>query len=356
MQKDGTESSLEIRSEEKRTEDAIIEGILLCPRAECQAEYPVIDGIPILVPDLRTYVSQHIFGIVGRDDLTSTSESILGDCCGPGSALDLQRQYLSTYCFDHYGDLDPEESGDSPGSPGCVARLLRQGLSALGNRAPGPAIDIGCAVGRASFELAQATDGLVLGVDLNFGMLRTTARIQREGRIRYSKRRGGVVFERREFPARFEKAENVDFWVCDATRLPFRSQTFGLCASLNVVDCVASPYDHLAELSRVLMPGSGAVIATPYDWNAAATPVDAWVGGHSQRSANQGASDVVLRSLFAGGEHPAALDELVLESELGGLPWTLRLHDRSVVTYQLHMILARKRERTGKAEEPDNGD
>jgi hypothetical protein len=82
---------------------AVIEGVLVCSNRECMGEYPIIDGVPIIVSDLRTYVSQNIMPILSRSDLSETMETLLGDCCGPGSAFDSHRQHVSTYAFDHYG-------------------------------------------------------------------------------------------------------------------------------------------------------------------------------------------------------------------------------------------------------------
>jgi len=306
-------------------------------------EYPIIDGVPIIVPDLRNYVSQNIIPILSRGDLSETTESLLGDCCGPGSALDSYRQHLSTYTFDHYGDLDPAEPKDSPVLPGSVLELLKRGFSHIDERVEGPVIDLGCAVGRTSFELAKTVDDLILGVDLNFAMLRTAAAILHQGRVTYPRRRVGIAFDKREFPATFEGASKVDFWACDGTSLPFADESFSLAASLNVIDCVQSPYDHLKELGRILRPNGGALVSAPYDWNVNATPVEAWLGGHSQRSESQGASEVMLRSLLAGGEHPYAIQELELVSESEGVPWTLRLHDRSFMNYQVHLLVVRKK-------------
>jgi SAM-dependent methyltransferase len=280
---------------------------------------------------------------LSRADLSETTESLLGDCCGPGSALDSYRQHLSTYTFDHYGDLDPAEPKDSPVLPGSVLELLKRGFSHIDERVEGPAIDLGCAVGRTSFELAKSVDDLILGVDLNFAMLRTAAAILHQGRVTYPRRRVGIVFDKREFPVVLEGSSKVDFWACDGTSLPFADESFSLAASLNVLDCVQSPYDHLKEVGRILKPNGGAIVSAPYDWNVNATPVEAWLGGHSQRSESQGASEVMLRSLLAGGEHPYAIQELELVSESEAVPWTLRLHDRSFMNYQVHLLAVRKK-------------
>jgi SAM-dependent methyltransferase/uncharacterized protein YbaR (Trm112 family) len=336
-------SLLELRFVSKKTHDSITEGVLVCSNKECLGEYPIIDGVPILVADLRNYVSLNIIPILSRRDLSETTESLLGDCCGPGSAFDSYRQHLSTYAFDHYGDLDSTERQGAPTTPGSVLNLLKQGLAGLEKKVGGPAIDLGCAVGRTSFELARTVDDLVIGVDLNFAMLRTAASILLEGKVVYPKRRVGIVFDKREFPAVLEGASKVDFWACDATLLPFADESFSLVASLNVLDCVQSPYDHLKELGRILKYQGGGLLSAPYDWNVNATPAEAWLGGHSQRSENRGASGIMLRSLLAGGEHPYAIQELEVLSESEAVPWNLRLHDRSFMNYLVHLLVLRKR-------------
>jgi len=337
----GRDSLLSIRSILKEGKDSIREGILICSNSQCLSEYPVIDGIPIIVANLRTYVSQNVLPILCRDDLTETMEGLLGDCFGPGSSFDSQRQHLSTYTFDHYGDMDPERKPEVSVSPGSIVKLLEQGILSMNRTVQGPIIDMGCAVGRTSFELAQRLDEPILGIDLNFGMLKIATGILETGYVSYPRRRGGITFERRDFPAVFEKTENCDFWVCDATALPFSGETFSMVVSLNVLDCAWSPYDHVKEISRILMPDGSAVVSTPYDWTANATPVEAWLGGHSQRSEHKGSSPAVLRSLFSGGGHLHAVEELELISE-EDIPWTLRLHDRSVMEYLVHLMILRK--------------
>ena len=336
----GSETLLDIASVICEDQGDIVEGVLICPNPECLSEYPIIDGIPVLVADLRSYISRQISPILARTDLSSTIESLLGDCCGPSSAFDTQRQHLSSYTFDHYGDMDPQTSGPAV-SPGSVLRVLEKGLTATGNVSLGPVIDIGCSVGRTSFALAETVDDVILGVDLNFDMLRTAGRILRHGLVRYPLRRVGMVYDRREFAASFPGAHNVDFWACDATALPFAAESFSLAVSLNLLDCVSSPYDHLLTLTRILKPGAKAIICTPFDWSVAATPMESWLGGHSQRTETRGASEVMLRTLLAKGRHPQALRTLELESEIFSLPWSVRLHDRSVMQYQVYLGVVR---------------
>ena len=197
-------------------------------------------------------------------------------------------------------------------------------------------------MGRTAFEHASGSNDLVLGIDLNFSMLQIAGKILDSRTVNYDRRRGGLIFEPREFPVSFPRMDAVDFWVADVTNLPFADATMALGSSLNLLDCVSSPYDHLRELTRVLRPGGAALLSTPYDWSQYTTAVESWIGGHSQRSENLGRSADILRSLFENGSHPQAIKGMALAAEADNVPWTLRLHDRSIMTYFSHLLVGRK--------------
>jgi SAM-dependent methyltransferase len=226
--------------------------------------------------------------------------------------------------------------------------MLERGLALAGPPAAGIVLDLGCAAGRTTFELARRLDRPVLGVDLHFAMLRMARRVLDGGVVSYPRRRVGMVYDRRTFPVAPQGADHVDFWVCDALALPFAPASVGFVNSLNLLDCLSSPYEHLQRLARLLAPGGAAVIATPYDWSSGVTAVEGWLGGHSQRGPDHGQSDVFLRRLL-DGSHPTPVEGLALAGEVAGLPWSVRLHDRAVMQYQSHLVVAR---RTGDAAAP----
>lgn len=319
----------------------ILEGVLHCSRPDCQREYPILDGIPLIIANLRAYVSDNVLALYGRRDLSATLESLLGDCCGPGSAFDQTRQHLSSYAWEHYADLDPGEPVGEP-RPGTMLGTLQAGWELAAALPPGPLLEIGCSVGRGTFALAERSEALVLGVDLNFAMLRMAGEILRQGIVRYPRRRVGLVYDRREFSAAFSHGEKVDFWACDALALPFTAGTFSLAVSLNVLDCVAGPAEFLAQLESVLSVGGKAVLTCPYDWSPGATPLETWLGGHSQRSSSAGASEPVLRGLLTPGASPSSVPGLQFLGERRELPWHVRLHDRSTMTYQVHLVVAER--------------
>lgn len=317
-------------------------GILHCPNPACRHEYPIIDGIPLILPGLRAVLAERATDLLLRDDLDPVLESLLGDAIGPDTWFDLRRRTFATYGWDGWADLDPEEPPGVDPAPGsarrCLARLLQL---AGGAGAPACVLDLGCAAGRTSFDLAAAAPGaLVLGIDLDPGLLRLAQRA-RAGMMSYPRRRLGLVFDRRRFAvaaATAQDAAQVDFWACDALALPFAPGTVGLIAALNLLDCVVAPQRLLAGMAAVLAPAGRLLLATPYDWTPRATPLETWIGGHSQRGPTAGAAEPFLRALLTTAAHPESVPGLALLGEDVGFPWNTRLSDRACVRYLSHLV------------------
>jgi SAM-dependent methyltransferase/uncharacterized protein YbaR (Trm112 family) len=325
----------------ERSVGEIIAGTLQCP--ECRHEYPVLEGIPVIVADLPKALSERGVELMVRDDIDPVLESLFGDAIGPDSWFDSMRQMQSTYGWDAYGDLDPDEVPYDGGPvPGAARRCLRR-LLTLGGPPEGDVarvLDLGCAAGRTSFELAEAhPPALVLGLDMNLGLLRLAQRAG-AGVVSYPRRRIGLVYDRRRFGVALEGASRVDFWACDAVCLPFQEGQADLCAALNLIDCVANPRLLLECLARVTRAGGRILLSTPYDWAVRATPVVAWLGGHSQRAPHAGAGEAFLRALAGGAAgHSVAGLRLVAEDE--DVAWQTRLHERSTVSYRAHLLSLR---------------
>ncbi len=310
----------------------VVEGMLHCSNSACLREYPIIDGIPLLVTEIRRVVSEQQSALLIREDLSPEMESLIGDALGPGSSMDTVRQHASAYAAGHWSDLDPED-----GSPSAVLPLVEAGLALSGGPAEGPVLELGCATGRGTFALAEATDGLVLGLDLHLGLLRVAARALRTGRVRYPRRRVGMVYDRRDFAVPLPGAERVDFWLADALALPLQPESVGYVQALNLLDCVSAPWMLLGSMAAVLRPGGRALICTPYDWATSATPLEGWLGGHSQRGPEAGSAEPALRALLdpASPRYQGGGLRVIGEGEAD---WRVRLHARAEMRYRVDML------------------
>ncbi|MDE1566877.1 methyltransferase domain-containing protein [Aquabacter sp. P-9] len=302
-------------------------GVLVCPDAACGARYPIVEGAPILVADLSGWLSANLHLLLQNELDHAGAADVIARAVGPDSAFGVVRQQASSYGYDHYGDLEPRLSAPQAQAGGVrslLAQLLKDKLDIAG-----PALDLGCAAGRTAFDLADRTKDLVLGIDLNWPLLRIGRGVIDHGIARFPLRRIGLRYESCAFPAPLDPKGLVDFWVADALNLPFADATFGLVAALNVLDCVSSPRHALHEAERLLLPTGALVLATPFDWAAHATPQAEW---HEEAS---------LLALLAEAFAPNACPLRPASSPID-LTWNVRLHDRARMDYRCQGMVCTK--------------
>jgi uncharacterized protein YbaR (Trm112 family)/SAM-dependent methyltransferase len=343
---------LSISFAEHQTQNEILSGALLCSNPACQCEYPIIDSIPYLFPDIRKYLSEHHLEILLRDDLPSTLLNILHESAGAGSWLNSHRQHLSSYMYDHYdpsaasvltggngltsnGRLPIADEGvgatecSSPYMQVGICGLIQKVISLANNPSPDKTLEIGCCVGRGTYELAQLTHSLTLGIDISPLFLRKAVQIQKTHRASYDLRRSGLLYEHRDLPFDHPASDQVDFWAADALALPFPDHHIPALFAMNVLDCVPSPVAMLNEILRAT--SHIAALATPWDWTSAVTPEENWIGGHSPRSNCRGDSLFLLKTLL-----PPTVKIL---AEQKNIPWQVRLHDKHTAQYQTDLIV-----------------
>ena len=313
----------------KGDKDWIEEGNFLCNH--CGAIYPVIRGVPILMPQVGTYLQNYSIHTLWRTDTSGHHWQWLSEGSGENSLISATRSYLSTYMHSHYGDFDPE----NPNQPNQIQTLLSHTKeTSIPN---GPILDIGCSVGRSSFWLAEQYDRPVLGLDLNFAMLMHAQDALLHNQVRYGRRRVGVVYDWKEYPVHFNNTHHVDFWVADATCLPFANNRVARINTLNVLDCTTSPTQFLQEMSRVAMEWH---CFCPYDWSSSVTEFAQWLGGHSSFSPWNGNPEEVIRYLLLESDETSPLSQMQIHREIASLPWAVRLSNRSTTQYDVHYIHA----------------
>jgi SAM-dependent methyltransferase/uncharacterized protein YbaR (Trm112 family) len=323
----------------EETDGDVVGGTLQCTLPACRHEFPIVDGIPVIVPNLAAFLSERATEILLRADLDPVVESLVGDALGQGSWFDIARQTLSTYGWDGWADQDPLEivADDGP-RPGTVRRCLARLLDAVPAGVVRRALDLGCAAGRSSWDLAEHhPEALVLGVDINLALLRL-ARGALSGTVSYPRRRIGIVYDQRIFPVPSGCGDRIDFWACDALAPPFAAGAADLAVALNLLDCVAEPARLLAQLVASVRPGGRILLATPYDWSTRATPIETWIGGHSQRADHAGAAEPFLLTLLTEHAHPSSIAGVRILAETAAWPWQTRLHDRASVAYRCHLL------------------
>jgi 5-histidylcysteine sulfoxide synthase/putative 4-mercaptohistidine N1-methyltranferase len=187
------------------------------------------------------------------------------------------------YCDAHYG---PGHFGvaNFPQSCAAVCLELTEG------RQRGYALDLGCAVGRAAFELARGGFQLVTGLDFSSRFFRLAARMQEEGYLRYALPDEGDLVSYHEVSLAElgldGVRERVEFYQADACNLPDKFTGYDLILAANLIDRLYAPRHFLATIHERLNPGGLLVITSPYTWLEEFTKKEEWLGGYKEAGEN----------------------------------------------------------------------
>lgn len=183
---------------------------------------------------------------------------------------------VAQYCEFHYGS----EYFGVPNFPVTVAELC---CEAMTGRLKGRALDVGCALGRASFELAKCFDR-VTGLDFSTRFFRLAADMQERGHLRYALPEEGELVSYHE--VRLEDLrltgvrDKVEFFQADACNLPTKFTGYDLVLAANLIDRLYSPRRFLEMIPDRMNPGGLLVIASPYTWQTEFTKREEWLGGY----------------------------------------------------------------------------
>ncbi|MDP3481577.1 MAG: putative 4-mercaptohistidine N1-methyltransferase, partial [Desulfoprunum sp.] len=180
------------------------------------------------------------------------------------------------YCEFHYGE---EYFGVPQFNRSCVERLM----AVFGGRPRGRALDIGCATGRATFELARYFDQ-VTGLDFSARFIRIGTQLKEEGFVHYTRvEEGEIVSYHEKTLVQFgldETRERVEFFQSDASNLLARYSGYDLVLAANLIDRLYDPAKFLRGIHERLQPGGLLVLTSPYTWLEAHTEKGRWLGGY----------------------------------------------------------------------------
>jgi putative 4-mercaptohistidine N1-methyltranferase len=184
---------------------------------------------------------------------------------------------VSQYCEFHYGE-------DYFGVENFPARCARFCIEYLGDSRKRRALEVGCAVGRATFELARVFPH-VIGVDYSQRFIDLADGIREKGMLSYQVPVEGelaVCVERNLGEFGLDSArQRVEFLCEDAMALPAELNGFDLIFAGNLVDRLPRPRLFLSSLHERLNPGGLLVITSPYTWLPEFTPRKEWLGGYT---------------------------------------------------------------------------
>jgi putative 4-mercaptohistidine N1-methyltranferase len=156
-----------------------------------------------------------------------------------------------------------------------VVECFDSGILPSGARA----LDLGCAVGRSSFELARIC-GSVVGIDYSHRFIKAANRLKENGTLSYLRTDEGDLSTKLEatIPEGID-GSLVSFLQGDAMQLPKDIGSFDALLAANLIDRLEDPSLFLKALPELMNPGGQLVITSPYTWLEEYTPKSNWLGG-----------------------------------------------------------------------------
>jgi SAM-dependent methyltransferase len=225
--------------------DDCIEGFLSCKY--CNSEYPILDGVALLVENFSNYSSQRI-NTFGKWVVKSKSSRIKSYLKSEGLKIrgptmndryeENSRWYDSYLHFRHDFPTDDRLLSllKKEIRPDNIYKMLADENLCL----DGIGLDIGCSIGSSTCELSKKLP-YVFGVDLSFSFISEARKIMQNRKI-----------------------DNIEFVVADAPNLPFDSNFFQSIVALNVIDRI-NFCELVSAVSSCIKKQGKFIIIDPYD-------------------------------------------------------------------------------------------
>lgn len=182
---------------------------------------------------------------------------------------------VSQYIEFHYGD----EYFNVPNFPvACISETMKAAVGTTKAKA----LDLGCATGRSSFELAKHFDH-VDALDFSARLIQAPSQLQSTGIQRYTVQDEGDIVSYKEVNLEDlgyqDIKDKVTFLQGDACNLPDKFADYDLVFAGNLIDRLYDPQKFLQLIKSRIKSGGFLVITSPYTWLEEFTERKNWLGG-----------------------------------------------------------------------------
>ena len=221
---------------------------------------------------------------------------------------------ISEYIEFHYG-------AEYYGVANFPRTLTRLAIDAMGDKPARKALDLGCATGRASFELARHFE-LVTGIDFSARFIGIGTQLIENGCLRYTLVDEGELVSHKECTLAEHGLANlagrVEFFQGDACNLKPVFAGYDLILAANLIDRLYSPARFLEGVHERLNPSGLLVLASPYTWQEEHTKREEWVGGFKKDGENVTTLDglkAILGKHFRLAQRPLEVPFVIRETK-----------------------------------------
>ena len=185
-------------------------------------------------------------------------------------------ELIAQYCEFHYGS---ENFGVKNFCVNSV-ELLKPYIKNIKTK---KALDLGCSVGRSTYELARNFDE-VIGIDFSANFINVGVKLKNYDSLIYKVKKEGEIFEEKSVSLEslgLEEIKNkVSFMQGDACNLKDIYTGFDLIFCSNLIDRLYYPQMFLDDIPNRINKDGLLVLLSPYTWLEDYTPKENWLGGY----------------------------------------------------------------------------
>lgn len=176
---------------------------------------------------------------------------------------------------------------------------------------PMRALDIGCAVGRAAFELTNKFEEVV-GIDFSHHFIKVCNELKINGLMNYEVLVEGSLTSKHKavVPAHLDRSK-CHFEQGDACNLSEGLGKFDCVLAGNLICRLPHPAKFLSRLSSLVTPGGICVITSPYTFLEDYTNKSNWLGGYEDGEGNEVRGLGTMKDIMSRGGF-----ELIHQSDL----------------------------------------
>ena len=177
------------------------------------------------------------------------------------------------------------------------------------------ALDIGCAVGGSSFELAKYYQQVV-GIDFSHKFIEAANEMKVNGVVDYTVlKQGSVYMNRTSILDEAIDRNRVQFMQGDACNMSTSLDTFDVILGSNLLCRLPDPRKFLRDIPRYLKSDGILVLISPYSWLEEYTKQSNWVGAANNQDSFHVLKDEMKRNKL----------QLIHQEDI---PFIIREHER----------------------------
>lgn len=186
---------------------------------------------------------------------------------------------LSQYLLFHYGSVEEQMPFDlgTLNSVDFPQRCIFECIDIKKIPSDAVGLDLGCAVGRASFELAKYCKR-VIGIDNSHAFIHAAKQIQQGKALEYLLKGEGTNCSKHIAKlSDMTYADRVEFRCHDALDLADNGEIYDVVLAANLLCRLKNPKLLLNLFSQLVKPNGQLIVVTPYSWLDRYTARSAWL-------------------------------------------------------------------------------